>query len=178
MEWLEKGKCQTHPEPEQVSAGHAPRLLAAKNGTGGWKGPWVVVDFLFPCSAQQLGFGWDFSITLLHPIRLGAGHAPSQRCSSGILGTSRNWRDRLDVQLTGSRSLSQFVCLSTGLDRPQCEVHVCMVREHFPPSPALCSGCLQRRQKIPCAQGCGPGMPSAPALTPSLLPCTRIATDE
>lgn len=46
----------------------------------------------------------------------------------GSWDTSRNWRDRLDVQLRVACSLSQFVCLSTALGQPQGDVHVCMAR--------------------------------------------------
>lgn len=168
------GRARPHPEPEQVRSDHA--FISQGMALGAGKGSWVLVVFLFPCSAQQLGSGWDFSI-ILHPSRLSLvspvwlreGMSPPRGVPVVSWETSRNWRDRLDVLLMGACSLSQSVCVSIGLGQPQREVHVCMVRgklEHFPPSPALCSGCLQRRQKIPCAQRCGPGMPPAPAEGP------------
>lgn len=53
---------------------------------------------------------------------------PPRGVPVGSWDSSRNWRDRLDVQLRGACSLSQFVCLSIAPGQPQCDVHVCMVR--------------------------------------------------
>lgn len=61
------GRARPHPEPEQVRSDHA--FISQGMALGAGKGSWVLVVFLFPCSAQQLGSGWDFSI-ILHPSRL------------------------------------------------------------------------------------------------------------